>query len=130
MKEVELANLLAAQAEALVSGTDEKQWLADYHSHQLEAAEPLMEVARLLRRVLVPVPTPAPFRSQLRRDLFSGAETPARAKGSVTISTGRRPRMWLGAAAVGSILSLVGLLFFWRRRGYPLPVGDRLKFSL
>ncbi|MDX1686889.1 MAG: hypothetical protein R3248_02810 [Candidatus Promineifilaceae bacterium] len=129
MKEVELANLLAAQAEALVSGTNEKQWLADYHSHQLEAAGPLMEVARLLKRVLIPVPTPAPFRSQLRQDLFSGAYSSG-AKGSVNISTRGRPRMWLGAAAVGSILSLAGLLFFWRRRGYPFPAGDRLKFSL
>ena len=123
MKEVEVANLLAAQAEALVSGTDEEQWLADYDSHTLASAQHLMEVARLLRRVLVPVPTPTPFRSHLRQALHSGRE------GMVTVSDRRRPRVWLGAAAVGSVLSLAGLLFFWRRRGYPLPAGDLLKFS-
>lgn len=123
MKEIELADLLAAQAEALVSGTDEKRWLSDYDSYQLEAAKPLMDVARLLERVLVPVATPAAFKTQLRQALASGAQ------GSVTVSDQRRPRVWLGAAALGSILSLAGLLFFWRRRGYPLPAGDRLKFS-
>jgi len=129
MKEDDLANLLAAQAEALVSGTDERQWLADYDPHKLEAARPLMEVARLLRRVLVPVPTPAPFRSQLRQALSSGAEPSAGVEGSVAVSARRRPRVWLGAAALGSILSLAGLLFFWRRRGYPVPAVDHLKFS-
>lgn len=123
MKEVEMADFLAAHAEALISGIDEKRWLSGYQRHEVEAAAPLLEVARLLRRALVPVATPAPFRSQLRQALSSGAE------GRVTVSTRRRPRVWLGAAAVGSLLSLAGLLFFWRRRGYPLPAGDRLKFS-
>lgn len=135
MREIELVNLLAAQAEALVFGTDEEQWLSDYDPHTLAAAQPLMALARLLQRALVPVPTPAPFRSQLRRKLSSGArtagsaETPPATAASVTLSDRRRPRVWLGAAAVGSVLSLAGLLFFWRRRGYPLPAGDRLKFS-
>lgn len=129
MKEIELADLLAAQAEALVSGTDEEQWLSDYDPRKLEAAQPLMELARLLQRALVPVPIPAPFRSQLRQALASRVETSSVAEGSVTVATRRRPRVWLGAAAVGSILSLAGLLFFWRRRGYPLPAGDLLKFS-
>ena len=129
MKEADLVNLLAAHAEALVSGVDEKQWRSGYDPRDVEAAAALMEVARLLRRVLVPVPTPTPFRSQLREALSSGAEPPSKVEPSITVSNRRRPRVWLGAAAVGSILSLVGLLFFWRRRGYPLPAGDRLKFS-
>lgn len=129
MKEVEMADFLAAHAEALVSGADEKQWLAGYERHEVEAAAPLLEVARLLQRVLVPVPTPAPFRTRLREALSGGAAIGSGVKGTVTVSSRRRPRVWLGAAAVGSILSLAGLLFFWRRRGYPLPAGDRLKFS-
>ena len=129
MQDVDLVDLLAAQAEALVSGTNESQWLSDYEPHKLEAARPLMEVARALRRVLVPVPTPPAFRAQLRDELISGATPSSRARNPVTISAPRRPRVWLGAAAVGSLLSLAGLLFFWRRRGYPLPAGDLLKFS-
>lgn len=129
MKEVEMADFLAAHAEALVSGADEKQWLAGYERGEVEAAAPLLKVARLLRQVLVPVPTPPAFRARLRQALSDGAAISSGAKGTVTVSAQRRPRVWLGAAAVGSILSLAGLLFFWRRRGYPLPAGDRLKFS-
>lgn len=129
MKEVEMADFLAAHAEALVSGVDEKQWLAGSEQHEVEAAAPLLEVARLLQRVLVPVPTPTPFRTRLREALSGGAPTTSGMERKVTVSARRRPRVWLGAAAVGSILSLAGLLFFWRRRGYPLPAGDRLKFS-
>ena len=129
MQEADLVNLLVAQAEALVSNTDERQWLSDYEPRKLQAARPFMEVARLLRRLLVPVPTPPAFRLQLRNELLSGAASSPRARKTVAISAPRRPRVWLGAAAVGSILSLAGLLFFWRRRGCPLPAGDLLEFS-
>ncbi len=97
----------------------------------------LLVLAQQLKRLLVPLGAPQPFRRDLRRrltgarlagpeeilpaiDINSGLPGLARRVGAQ--AAGNRPLL-VGAAAVGSLLPLLGLLFFWRKRQRtePLP---------
>ena len=70
----------------------------------------LLSLARRLKQALAPVPVPDPFRAQLRHDLVAYVgET-----GKVHGSRSRKP-LWYSLAAVGSVLPLLGI-FVWRRR--------------
>jgi hypothetical protein len=68
---------------------------------------PLLELAKAIKRVLVPVQPSPLFRAQLQQQLVQGQLPRER----------RRYRtVWLGAAIIGSLLSLAGLLFIILRR--------------
>lgn len=70
----------------------------------------LFALASRLKRILTPVVTPEPFRTQLQQDLLASFEPAYDSEED----RGRRP-LWYSLAAVGSILPLLGLVF-WRRR--------------
>lgn len=70
----------------------------------------LFALARRLKQTLTPVATPEPFRTQLQQDLLASFE-PAYDSDK---ERGRGP-LWYSLAAVGSILPLLGLVV-WRRR--------------
>lgn len=70
----------------------------------------LFALARRLKQTLTPLAAPEPFRTQLQQDLLASFE-PAYDSES---DRGRRP-LWYSLAAVGSILPLLGLVV-WRRR--------------
>jgi hypothetical protein len=70
----------------------------------------LFALARRLKQTLTPVATPEPFRTQLQKDLLASYE-PAYDSDK---ERGRGP-LWYSLAAVGSILPLLGLVV-WRRR--------------
>lgn len=110
MRKQELLDALAKHADALNSGYDTaSQWLARYPEHEPELRT-FLQLASEIKKVLVPVDVPDQFRLQLHHGLmiqplpFTDDET------------GRPKRVWLGVAAVGSLLSLAGLSLLLSRR--------------
>ena len=119
MKEERVLDLLSAHADALNRGEPHDAWLSRQTDLPAELP-PLLETARILQRTLIPLPVPTRFQSRLLSDL----QATMRRR-----SWRARPRIWVGAAAVGSLLSLVGLLFFWQRRRLPQVWNEHLNFS-
>ena len=110
MQQHELLQFLTAHADALNVGAEEVQRLL--RRYPLLAAEtaPLLYLAQQLKQTLVPVVVPAAFREELRAQLTE----PQQKRG--VGSPGSSRTLWLGAAAVGSLLPVVGLILFWLRR--------------
>lgn len=110
-----LQDLLTAHADALNQGQESVGRLLRSHPALPPGARPLLALAWQLKQTLVPVPVPPSFRVDLRQQLHAAASEDRPAP--MVVSTGGRRRpLWMGAAALGSILPLLGLLLFWRRR--------------
>ena len=109
----ELVDLLTMHADALNAGQDQTESLALLYGDEVA---PLLQLARAVKQVLVPVSPPAGFTTQLHHDLMQYDR-------NVTIvATHPNQRgWWVGAATVGSLLSLAILLLVRRHRGGPLP---------
>lgn len=75
----------------------------------LPEMQPYVELIEMLQQSLQPVEMRAESRERLYASLLNEDE------GAMTFLERSTPRMWLGAAALGSVLSLAGL-FLWRRR--------------
>lgn len=116
-----LQDLLAAHAEALNQGQEGVSQLLQSYPSLPPNGRPLLALAWQLKRALVPVPVPASFKAELRQSLLSAAGGERQAP-MVVGRGGRRP-LWMGAAAVGSLLPLLGLLLFWRRRQRTHPLA-------
>lgn len=101
---------LAAHADRLNRGEVHADRLLWQHGPFPLEMVALMALARRLKRALTPFPAPEPFRSRLQRDLLSRYE----AAPIVEEHRSRRP-LWYSLAAVGSVLPLLGIVA-WRRR--------------
>jgi hypothetical protein len=109
--EEQLLDLLAAHADALNEGEDRADHLLAGSPELPSDIAALFLLALGLKRLLVPLAAPPVFRRRLHDDLTTCRE--------VTLRTGsqRGPRfLWLGAAAAGSLLPVLGFLFLRRRR--------------
>lgn len=111
-----LVDLLDAQAEKLARGDTDAEALLALFPALAEEARPLMALASALSSVLQPVRPRAAFRAHLRRGLVDAARR-RYAFRAATPHLGRTPRFaWLlGAAVVGSAVSVVGLLAYLLR---------------
>ncbi|HEY77092.1 MAG TPA: hypothetical protein G4O00_13120 [Thermoflexia bacterium] len=110
MEERRAAELLAAHADRL---NDPSVTAPEPTPEEMAYLTPLMEIAERLKETLVPVEPPATFVRSLRRELVDAA----RRRQSATQRLHRG--LVIGAAALGSVLSLAGVvaLILRRRRG-------------
>jgi hypothetical protein len=129
-----LLDLLSRHADALNQNERNALRLLQKQRSPLPSdALALLALARELKQLLVPLGAPQPFRRELRRQLTSTPQVtlagmgnngrlPDLARRVGAQAAGNRPLL-VGAAALGSILPLLGLLFFWRKRQRtePLP---------
>ncbi len=108
-----LVDLLNAQAERLVRGDADANALLALFPELADEARPLMALAGALACALQPVRPRAAFRAHLRRGLVDAARR-RQAIRAVPPRSGRIPGLsWLlGAAAVGSAVSVLGLLAY------------------
>ncbi|HSM58672.1 MAG TPA: hypothetical protein VK879_21135 [Candidatus Sulfomarinibacteraceae bacterium] len=117
-----LLDLLSAHADALNQGQESVGRLLRSYPALPPGARPMLALAWQLKQTLVPVPVPPSFRAELRRQLHTAAGEGRPAP--MVVSTGGRWRpLWMGAAALGSLLPLLGLLLFWRRRQRTHPLA-------
>ncbi len=114
-EEALLQDILEAQADTLAEGGDDTPYLRLF-PHLRTRLVPLLSLARYLQHVLVPVHPSAQFRESLRAGLL----TAARQRIPVAAAGGTAWRLqweWIvGAAAVGSAVSLAGVAAFLIRR--------------
>lgn len=108
MKQQALIDLLADYADALNKGAeqdDAAEWLADYsRSFHVPSVVALLQLARAVKRVLVPVTPSLLFQSELKGRLLQADD----------FAVEKRPlpkTIWLGAA-----VSIIGLAVFLLRR--------------
>ncbi|UCC86056.1 MAG: hypothetical protein JSV81_14500 [Anaerolineales bacterium] len=118
MPENVLVEVLAAHADRLVGNqANGEDFLELFPDHKAELA-PLLRVAERVRAVLVPVtPTPA-FETGLKKDLLEAAiRRVEEQKSKKKVSFLRRRGVLIGAA-VGSVLSVAGIIaaLLWRQR--------------
>ena len=119
MSENMVVEVLAAHADHLIDNeADSEDYLNLFPAHRDELA-PLLRIAERVRAVLVPVaPSPA-FEAGLKRDLIAAAIQRAEEQGNgKRVSLFRRRGVLIGAAAVGSALSVAGIVaaLLWRQR--------------
>jgi hypothetical protein len=119
MSENMVVEVLAAHADHLIDNeADGEDYLNLFPAHRDELA-PLLRIAERVRAVLVPVaPAPA-FEAGLKQDLIAAAIQRTEEQGSgKRVSLFRRRRVLIGAAAVGSALSVAGIVaaLLWRQR--------------
>ncbi len=111
MNQRELQTILADHADQLINGQDQTEFLIQKYAAEVQELAPLLRLAQRLRAVLIPVSPRTAFIQQLHQDLLQ-------ADRQLTVAmpeNGRRPAWW-GAATLGSLLSLVGLLLYLRRQ--------------
>lgn len=116
MEERRVADILAAHADNLMGSTGPE---VHPRPDELTQLRSLMDVAERLRQALVPVEPPAAFVHSLGRELIEAARR------RQTAARRLRRAIVVGAAALGSVLSLAGLvaLLLMRRRARP-PAGS------
>jgi hypothetical protein len=118
MSENVLVEVLAAHADHLMDDGDSKNYLTLFPAHRAELA-PLLRIAEQVKAVLVPVtPTPA-FEAGLKQDLLAAAIQRAEEQSKKKrVSFLRRRGVLIGAAAIGSVLSVAGIVaaLLWRQR--------------
>jgi hypothetical protein len=115
MHEDVIADILAAHADHLVRNQSRNEdylsLLCDYRAELV----PLLQIAERVRAKLVPVaPSPA-FEAGLRQDLLAAARQRTE---EPRVPFLRRKGIIIGAAAVGSVLSVAGIVaaLLWRQR--------------
>jgi len=108
MAEKVLIEILASHADQLIKGGARE---GDYLCR--EELGPLLTVAEKVKRALVPVePAPA-FRRRLRKGLLAAAhQRLARQPADRGLALGSRRGILIGAAALGSAVSVVGVIAY------------------
>jgi hypothetical protein len=119
MAENVVVEVLAAHADRLVGNeANGEDYLNLFPDYQAELT-PLLRIAERVKAVLVPVmPSPA-FEAGLKQDLLAAAIGRAEGqKNRKPVSFLRRRGVLIGAAAVGSVLSVAGIVaaLLWRQR--------------
>lgn len=115
-QEALLEDILEAQADTLAVGGDDTPYLRLF-PHLQARLVPLLSLARYLQRVLVPVRPSAQFRESLRAGLLTAAHQRIPAAAAAGGAAWRPQWEWIvGAAAVGSAVSIAGVAAFLIRR--------------
>jgi hypothetical protein len=120
-----LIETLAAHADKLNMGTDEEaEYLTTLPEHQ-DTLQPLLALARGVKNALTPVEPDSAFRENLRLSLLAAARQrlasrlSLRAEGStkpphpVHLFRRHRREILIGAAALGSVVSVAGIVAYW-----------------
>jgi hypothetical protein len=120
MADREWIEILATHADKLNAGVNEEAaYLATLPEHQ-DTLQPLLALARKVKDALAPVePAPA-FCENLRLSLLAAARQRLVSRLSSTKSQRptylfrrRRKEILIGAAAVGSVVSVAGIVAYW-----------------
>ena len=118
MSENVVVEVLAAHADHLVGNqANNADYLNLFPAYQTELA-PLLRIADRVKAVLVPA-TPSPeFEAGLKQDLLAAAIQRAEEQANEKQVSFLRRRGFLIGAAVGSVLSVVGIVaaLLWRQR--------------
>lgn len=101
-----LSEILMTHADGLNQGVDQTHQLVERYADIFPELPVLLRLGQLLKQVLVPIKARPAFSQELRRHLLG---QPLVLPASVPASN---RRIWIGAATVGSILSVTGVLFF------------------
>lgn len=115
MDEQARIDLLSTHADRLIQGDEEARRFVQQQTTLSPDMKYLLSLAQRVRRALTPVAVPEPLRRELREDLLAHSEK------YLATNSGRslRPRnlrpLWYSLAAAGSVLPLLGI-FVWRRR--------------
>jgi hypothetical protein len=116
MKTKDLIELLADHADALNQGRDTTAALLNHYGHDTPELATLLSLARSLKTAMEPVAPAAAFKANLYHQLRQGHLTPT--------PQPVRSIWWIGAATVGSLLPLAGLLIWFLRRPRPQPTPN------
>jgi hypothetical protein len=120
MTNKEQIEILATQADKLNAGTNEEaEYLATLPEHQ-DTLQPLLVLARKIKDALTPVEPDPAFSENLRRSLLAAAHQRAvyllsstKAQHPVPLFRRRRKEILIGAAALGSVVSVAGIVAYW-----------------
>ncbi len=114
MEDRVLAEILAAHADQLKKGQGRgSDYLAMFPDYQ-EELKPLLETAEKVKQVLEPVePAPA-FCQSLHEDLLAAGRRRL-AEGVPQLARSSRKQVLIGAAALGSVVSVVGAIAYFIR---------------
>ena len=125
MADRRLIEILATHADKLNAGTNEEaEYLATLPEHQ-DTLQSLLQVARKVKDALAPVEPDSAFRENLHLSLLAAARQRLasrlsfRAEGStksqrpVHLFRRHRREILIGAAALGSVVSVAGIVAYW-----------------
>jgi hypothetical protein len=114
-----IAEVLAAHADQLLNKeTNSQDYVNLFPDHEGELT-PLLQIAQRIRETLVPVAPSPEFEASLKRELLTAAVKRAEAQKSRNHSPLLQRRGVLIGAAVGSAISVAGIIaaLLWRQRG-------------
>ncbi|GAB4535773.1 MAG: hypothetical protein Kow0063_20410 [Anaerolineae bacterium] len=111
MSENVIVEVLSAHADHLIRGeADSQDYLNLLPDHRAGLA-PLLRIAEQVKTVLVPVEASPAFEAGLKQDLLAAAiQRAEERRDRKRISILRRRGVLIGAAAVGSVLSVAGII--------------------
>jgi hypothetical protein len=119
MADREWIEILATHADKLNIGTNEEtEYLATLPEHQ-DALQPLLALARKVKDALAPVEPDPAFRENLRLSLLAAAHQrsvsrlSSKPQRSVDLFRSHRKEILIGAAALGSVVSVAGIVAYW-----------------
>ena len=125
MADREWIEILATHADKLNAGTNEEAaYLATLPEHQ-DTLEPLLALARKVKDALAPVEPDSAFcenlclgllaaaRQRLASRLSLQAEGSTKSQRPVHLFRRHRKEILIGAAAVGSVVSVAGIVAYW-----------------
>ena len=120
MADRELIEILATHADKLNVGTNkEAEYLATLPEHQ-DTLQPLLALAQKVKYALAPVEPGPAFCENLRLSLLAAAHQRAASRLSSTKSQRpvhlfrrHRKEILIGAAALGSVVSVAGIVAYW-----------------
>lgn len=117
----ELQQILTDHADALNQGIDTTEQILKQYRHQnrqqYNELKGLLKIANQLKLLLVPLYGREQFVAQLENQLLSQPLEAALASNQAqpTAASNRRPWLWWGVAATGSVIAGVAGFIFWRR---------------
>jgi hypothetical protein len=119
MADREWIEILATHADKLNIGKNEEtEYLATLPEHQ-DALQPLLALARKVKDALAPVEPDPAFRENLRLSLLAAAHQrsvsrlSSKPQRSVDLFRSHRKEILIGAAALGSVVSVAGIVAYW-----------------
>ena len=125
MADREWIEILATHADKLNAGTNEEaEYLATLPEHQ-DTLQPLLALARKVKDALAPVEPDPAFCENLRLSLLAvahqrlasrlslRAEGSAKSQRPVHLFRRHRKEILIGAAALGSVVSVAGIVAYW-----------------
>ena len=114
MEDRVLAEILAAHADQLKKGQGRgSDYLAMFPDYQ-EELKPLLETAEKVKQVLEPVEPASAFCQSLHEDLLAAGRRRL-AEGVPQLARSSRKQVLIGAAALGSVVSVVGAIAYFIR---------------